>query len=108
MDYLTDKPATEHIRKKGIPVGDNFLGKAASSGTGPIFRYSGRYRIYTVEDLDAWIEARLSAPVRKTNTLLRGASAQMRIDPGNLSPPTTKACHRKSDLSTTADEHVEA
>ena len=107
MAYLTDKSATEHIRKKGIPAGDNFLGKAASSGTGPTFRYSGRYRVYTAEDLDAWIEARLSAPLRKTNTLLRGASTRMRIDPGNLSPPGTKACHRNLEPST-SDEHVEA
>jgi hypothetical protein len=79
VNYLTRKQATAHIRKKGIPCGIAQVAKLAVEGTGPQFRYAGKYPLYTEQDLDDWIEARLSAPARSTR-LRSGASAQPRID----------------------------
>ena len=79
MDFRTRKEATAYIRGKGIPCGSTRLAKLAVDGSGPQFRYVGKYPLYTEQDLDEWIEARLSAPARSTR-LRSGASAQPRID----------------------------
>jgi len=64
LKYRNRKQATAYLRDNGIPCGDLTLAHHATAGTGPQFRYSGRHPVYTEDDLDAWIEARLSAPVR--------------------------------------------
>jgi len=60
LKYRNRKQATAYLRDNGIPCGDLTLAHHATAGTGPQFRYP----VYTEDDLDAWIEARLSAPVR--------------------------------------------
>lgn len=64
MKYRSRKQATEYLRENGIPCRDGFLAHLAVTGEGPQFCYSGRHPICTEGDLDTWIEARLSAPVR--------------------------------------------
>ena len=55
-EYLT----RGHI-KQGLPVSPKTLAKYACVGGGPKFRKFGTMRvIYKVEDLDEWIERRLS------------------------------------------------
>lgn len=54
--YLTDT--------YGFPCSKAWLAKLASTGGGPVYRKAGRVPIYSQSDLDAWGEARLSAPFR--------------------------------------------
>ena len=59
--YLTRGQASEYGLKKGLPVSPKTLAKYACVGGGPKFRKFGTMRvIYKVEDLDEWIERRLS------------------------------------------------
>ena len=59
--YLTRGQASESCLRKGLPVSPKTLAKYACVGGGPKFRKFGTMRvIYKVEDLDEWIERRLS------------------------------------------------
>jgi hypothetical protein len=57
-EYLTRRQATAYLDKKGETVSGSYLATAATSGTGPLFRYLGTHPVYTAKDLDAWIETR--------------------------------------------------
>src|SRR5258705_12757039 len=96
VQYLNRKQATAYIRERGIPCGDNFLAHQAVDGTGPQFRYSGRHPIYVEEDLDAWIEARLTAPVRSPSEAAAALPSKSKEPDFNppLGPPTREATHR--------------
>ncbi len=60
-EYLTRGQAAEYCIKQGLPVSPKTLAKYACVGGGPKFRKFGTMRvIYKVEDLDEWIERRLS------------------------------------------------
>ena len=59
--YLTRGQASEYCLRKGLPVSPKTLAKYACVGGGPKFRKFGTMRvIYKIEDLDEWIERRLS------------------------------------------------
>lgn len=55
------------LRRHGIPVAKKSLDKWASTGGGPKITYAGRIPLYDLENLDAWANARLSAPVGSTS-----------------------------------------
>jgi hypothetical protein len=96
MKYLNRKQATDWLRDHGgMIVGDDFLAREAVFGTGPLFRYSGRQPLYTVEDLAAWLEDRLSAPVRSPSDAGRGWS-QRRRAPIDAPPEPTSAPTRRA------------
>lgn len=60
-EYLTRGQAAEYCIKQGLPVSPKTLAKYACVGGGPKFRKFGTTRvIYKIEDLDEWIERRLS------------------------------------------------
>lgn len=60
-EYLTRGQAAEYCIKQGLPVSPKTLAKYACIGGGPKFRKFGTTRvIYKIEDLDEWIERRLS------------------------------------------------
>ena len=90
MKYRNRRLATAYLRENGIPCGDNFLAQLAVTGDGPQFRYSGRHPIYTDEDLDSWIESRLSSPVRSPSeaaaTLLQSRPQPKSKDKPDLKP----------------------
>jgi len=99
MKYLNRKQATDWLRDHGgMIVGDDFLAREAVFGTGPLFRYSGRQPLYTVEDLAAWLEDRLSAPVRSPSDAGRGwGGSRRRRTPINAQPepePTSAPTRR--------------
>jgi hypothetical protein len=94
VQYFNRKQARDHIRQKGIPIGDNFLPQQASAGTGPEYQYSGRYPIYREDKLDAWIEARLSAPVRSPLEAGKGRNESAPIDEPALGPLTRTSRRR--------------
>ena len=59
--YLTRGQASEYCLRKGLPVSPKTLAQYACVGGGPKFRKFGTMRvIYKIEDLDEWIERRLS------------------------------------------------
>ena len=67
--------AARYIREAhGIPCAPTTLAKYAVLGGGPVFRKAGKFPIYSRDDLDAWVNQRLSKPVLSTSELgSRGA-----------------------------------
>lgn len=70
----TDKPRLRRaevpaylLEKHGIPIALATLNKMATTGGGPAMRYAGRIPLYDIEDLDRWVQERLSQPVRSTS-----------------------------------------
>lgn len=59
--------AAEYVHAHyGFPCSKQWLAKLATTGGGPAYRKAGKFPLYSVEDLDAWAQARLSAPMRAT------------------------------------------
>lgn len=66
--YLRRCEAAEYVRTRyGMPCSTQWLAKLACVSTeGPVFRLAGRTPLYAPEDLDAWVQSRLSKPMRAT------------------------------------------
>lgn len=61
--YLDRIAAAEYLTTvRGLRVSKNTLQKWATTGGGPAYRRFGLRAVYTQADLDAWAEAKLSAP----------------------------------------------
>lgn len=60
--YLDRKEAADHINQRGLKISPNTLQKFVTVGGGPIYRRFGNRAVYLADDLDAWIEEKLSAP----------------------------------------------
>lgn len=59
--------AAEYVLSRyGFPCSKQWLARLACQGGGPTYRKAGKFPLYAVEDLDAWAQARLSAPMRAT------------------------------------------
>ena len=68
--------AATHIHHKwGYPCSPRTLAKYAVVGGGPRFRKAGRYPLYHPDDLDDWINGKLSNVVTSTSTLVRASSS---------------------------------
>lgn len=65
--YLTRAEAAEYITLQGAPISKNTLQKFATVGGGPVYRRFGNKSLYTVADLDAWLETKLSPPCASTS-----------------------------------------
>jgi len=64
--------AAEYVRSRyGFPCSKQWLAKLATTGGGPVYMKAGKFPVYAVEDLDAWAQARLSAPMRATGIPVR-------------------------------------
>ena len=69
--YLRRRDAARYVTEtSGMPCSPNWLAKLAVVGGGPLFRKAGRFPLYDADDLDDWIESRLSSPRRTTSTEL--------------------------------------
>ena len=69
-DHFLSRPqATKYLNDRGIQLGENFLGQAASRGGGPLYRRLGKQALYLRSDLDAWIDTKISRPLRSTSDL---------------------------------------
>jgi len=64
--YLTRKEAAEYVKEKGLPCAPSSLCTWATTGGGPNFRKFGRNVVYLPEELDVWIDSRLSGPKAST------------------------------------------
>jgi hypothetical protein len=66
--YLRRAQAAQYVRNQyGFPCSTALLDKLASLGGGPVYRRANRVPLYAREDLDAWAEARISAPMGKAS-----------------------------------------
>lgn len=61
------KAAATYLTERGFPTSPNTLAKLATIGGGPVFQKYGNHALYTDANLDAWAEAKLSAPRRSTS-----------------------------------------
>jgi hypothetical protein len=60
--------ASEYVQERwGYPLSPRTLAKLACVGGGPTFRRASRFPLYDKEDLDAWVRAKLTSPVRSTS-----------------------------------------
>ena len=66
---LSRAQAAEYLERIGAPVAHATLAKLACVGGGPRFRRFGRKPVYSVEDLDSWVAARMTESVESTSEL---------------------------------------
>jgi hypothetical protein len=65
--------AAEYVRESwGYPLAARTLAKLACIGGGPTFRRASRFPLYDKEDLDAWVRAKLTRPIRSTSEYSAG------------------------------------
>ena len=64
--YLDRREAAAYLTgQRGLRISHNTLQKMATVGGGPSYRVFGIRAVYTIEDLEAWAEAKLG---RKRNS----------------------------------------
>lgn len=61
-NYLERTEAAEYLTARGLRVSKTTLGKYATTGGGPTYQRFGLRAVYTRQNLDAWADAKLSAP----------------------------------------------
>jgi hypothetical protein len=62
--------AAQYIKDKwGYPCSPRTLAKYAVIGGGPSFRRAGRFPLYHPDDLDSWVNGKLSGLVTSTSAL---------------------------------------
>ena len=69
MRFLDRREAAEHLKKRGR-YSWRTLQKMATTGDGPVYRICGGRALYIPDDLDDWLEQRMSAPRRSTSEAL--------------------------------------
>lgn len=62
--FLDRAEASAYLAEKGLPRSPKTLQKDATVGGGPVYRRYGNKAVYTVEDLDSWVQEKLSPPRR--------------------------------------------
>lgn len=65
--YLERTEAAEYLTARGLRVSKNTLQKWATTGGGPTYQRFGLRAVYTRQNLDAWADAKLSAPRSSTS-----------------------------------------
>jgi hypothetical protein len=65
--YFSRDEASEYLKNRGFKIAKQTLAKYAVTGGGPIYRNFGTRVVYDPLDLDAWVEARLTARRRSTS-----------------------------------------
>lgn len=61
-NFLERTEAAEYLTARGLRVSKTTLGKYATTGGGPVYQRFGLRAVYTRANLDAWADAKLSAP----------------------------------------------
>lgn len=67
--YLRREQAAAYLQERCGAYTAQTLAKLACVGGGPPFRKAGPFPLYTQEDLDAWLAARMTPTVRSTAEL---------------------------------------
>ena len=71
--YLNREKAAEFLTAQGIEVTSERLADLAYRNRGPAFAHVRGRAVYTVEGLEAWIQAEIARPVQRRR---RGANRQ--------------------------------
>jgi len=61
--FVTRENAAAYINSLGLKITKGTLQKMATVGGGPTYRRFGKYAVYLISDLDAWVAFKLSAPM---------------------------------------------
>lgn len=61
-EFLLRKEAAQYLTERGLPTSPNTLQKWATTGGGPLYQRYGKHALYRPANLDAFAEAKLSAP----------------------------------------------
>ncbi len=69
LEYLTRPEAAAYLTKRGFKTSPSTLQKMATTGGGPIYQIYGNKAVYTPSNLDAYANAKLSAPRTSTAEL---------------------------------------
>ncbi len=65
--FLSREEAATYIKVKGLRCAKTTLQKYATTGGGPVYQKFGRAVVYTRDNLDKWIESKLS-PIQSNST----------------------------------------
>jgi hypothetical protein len=72
---LARNKAAEYITSIwGVPCSPKTLAKLASVGGGPEFRKGQRAALYEPAALDAWVQSRISSPLRRASEAAQQAA----------------------------------
>ena len=74
--FKTRSEAADYITEQGVPCTKGTLQKLASTGGGPAYQLFGNRTLYTTENLDSWIDEKLSAPRRSTSDVAKKDNGQ--------------------------------
>ncbi len=66
-EYLTREEASAYLTALGLKITKTTLQKMATLGGGPAYSIFGSRAVYTPANLDAWAEAKLTAPRTSTS-----------------------------------------
>jgi hypothetical protein len=65
--YLDQDLASAYLAEKGLRIAPKTLGKLRVTGGGPAYRKFGRKPVYSIPDLDLWVDRKLGALRRSTS-----------------------------------------
>ena len=69
-EFLRRADAANYVENRhGVPCAARTLAKLATLGGGPVIHYFGKVPLYRPDDLDAWVQSRISGPVASTAEL---------------------------------------
>lgn len=68
-EYLRRTEAAQYLQERAGAYTVETLAKLACVGGGPVMRRLGRFPVYTIADLDAWLASKLSPPGASTAEL---------------------------------------
>lgn len=67
--FLDRREAADYLTRRGLRTSWRTLQKWATTGGGPQYRVFGIRAVYLPSELDAWAEAKLSAPRDSTSAV---------------------------------------
>ncbi len=65
--FLDRKQAAAYLCGRGLAVSKNTLDKMATVGGGPMYQKFGIRCVYTTENLDAWVDQKLTPLMKSTS-----------------------------------------
>jgi len=69
-EFMRRADAARYLRDQyAVPCAPTTLAKYACVGGGPAFRKTGKFPVYSRDDLDTWARSRLSEAVQSTSAL---------------------------------------
>lgn len=71
--YLRREKAADYLQERYGAYTTDTLAKLACVGGGPKFRKFGRFPVYTIEDLETWVQSRMSVQVSSTSEVARSS-----------------------------------